>query len=275
MARVSTFDIKCFLYEDVKTWGRFMPQDVTECDGVTFVRIGTASRSLITIALENNTLAPEEYRKGFSLTQSCGFKELKHKRNEAHSIVEQTSTCSLFAESSVKKKPKRKRDCIGASTPEIISIDIDEHSSIRVLFTKKGHDALWVEYDVGTLYKVMKTIREGGFEPRTRDTSGVEGIWILPDGRYRASWKDTHDVYHTKICADKDSAIVVRATRMVEAEACDANVGECGNDGYAAVVEADADEALETDESFGTSTEYESVTDSAMHDGDMDALVNM
>jgi hypothetical protein len=272
MARVSTFDIKCFLYEDVKTWGRFMPPDVTECDGVTFVRIATASRSLITIALENNTLAPED-RKGFSLTQSCGFKELKHKRNEAHSA--QTSTSTLFAESSVKKKPKRKRACIGVSTPEIISINIDEHSSIRVLFTKTGHDALWVEYDEGTLHKVMKTIRAGGFEPRTRETSGVEGIWTLRDGRYRASWKDTNDVYHSTICADMDSAIVVRATRMDEAGACDADVGECGNNGYAAVVEAEAYEVLETDESLGTSTEYDSVTDSAMHDGDMDALVNM
>jgi hypothetical protein len=257
MARVSTFDIKCFLYEDVKTWGRFMPPDVTECDGVTFVRIATASRSLITIALENNTLAPED-RKGFSLTQSCGFKELKHKRNEAHSA--ETSS-KLFFDTSVKKAPKRKKCCIGVQTPEIISINIDEHSSIRVLFTKAGHDALWVEYDEGTLHKVMKTIRAGGFEPRTRETSGVEGIWTLRDGRYRASWKDTNDIYHSKTCADLDSAIALRATRQDESGTCDADVGECCNN---------ADEEFETDESL-ISTEYESVTDSAMHDGDMDA----
>ncbi len=74
---------------------------------------------------------------------------------------------------------------------------------------------------------------------------------------------------------DKDEAIGVRAIRIVAVEACDANVGECDVDGYAAGVEADAYEALETDMSFGTSAEYESVTDSATHDGDMDAGVNM
>jgi hypothetical protein len=276
MARVATFDIKCFNYAGVNTYARFLPHDVMECNDVTFVRMGTSNRTLITIAMENNTLVPEELdRKRFKLTQSCGFKGLKLKRDAARSGVAPKSSCSLFANSAAQNPTKKIRRSStqqsSDSTPDIITIDIDGQSSVRVMSCKKGQDPLWVEYDSETLTTVMNIIRTGGFEKSTRDASGNVGIWMVGDGRYRATWKDEGGAYHSKKCNDLDEAIGVRALRLAGAEACDADVEACDADDDASGVAADANEALGAGESLGSSADRESVTDSTTQAGDMDA----
>jgi hypothetical protein len=226
MASSLMFDIKCYRYKELKSYCKFIPKDVCEVDGVTFVRIDPRCRNLIAVVAEKNKSVPVKLPH-FSLTQSTGLVELKHMRAEAQKAELRTivgeAKCSLFAdEDGVEQKPKKLHRRIATAcrvqhnTASICVSVVGDKDPVRMLRSGKPTGVLWVEYDSAALDAVITTIRDGDFVPdkRSHCASGAAGIWCGKSGSFIATWKDMDGKKRFKTCNDLDTAVAMQSNNL-------------------------------------------------------------
>ncbi len=182
---------KVSLQRDGKTISWHIPsKEICTVQGRCFVKLNTTSYTLNGMVRAQSSAAPGETNSSYkSLRDNLGLQSLLDKRNDAQRKTEGSPDCTLFAdEESQSQAPamkKRKWSKPSDEEHEILTIDIDDASSIQVLSASHPKDMLYVEFDEECISAVLAKLWSSEWD----DSGSRKRNHALPKGVRRQRGK--------------------------------------------------------------------------------------